>query len=397
MTGGAGPLPAQRFVRDMVGGMIASKSVRLTKIGETLGEAVQPDSTERRLSRNLGAARVDYGALHANYLRRATTRLIGDVTIAVDLSDVIKPYARKMEGLATVRDGSRSTKDNAVLGNGYQALGVHGLTRDGDQAVHVPLHFEVFSLSMDVLLSERIVLRQAMATIAPFVPADALWVFDRGYDASKDFELFQESGVQWLVRFKGNRHIEVDGLIASVDDMARDEARTPSPYKMKLTRRTKNGRTRQIAIRYGAVPIRLPERDWPLWLVVVRGFGQKAFTALTNHPCDTEPALRRVVLAYGQRWSCEESFRFLKNQDHGFDLEDLRVLRYEPIRRLAFLALLAWGFIAEIAGGALAAALRTGVWCLTKSREVTTFLAYQVLRAASEILRRRGARARKRW
>ena len=57
-------------------------------------------------------------------LRLAAPRVGTETLLVVDLTDVMKPYARKIEYLARVRDGS--TKK---LGNGYWCCQVVGLKR----------------------------------------------------------------------------------------------------------------------------------------------------------------------------------------------------------------------------------------------------------------------------
>lgn len=379
VVGGAGPLPARRFARDVVRGVLGAQSVRLSRIGEALGEDILPDSMERRLSRNLGAAKLDYGRVQHQYLRHAADRLDDDAVVAVDSSDIMKPYAKAMEGLGTVYDGSKRNEH----ANGYWMLGMTAVTGEGR---HVPLHLEAYSLGMDEGISQAIVLRQALADVVPYVPAGALWVFDRGYDGTGTVELLSEVFIRWAIRQRGDRYLVYRGKQVICRKLA---DRVPTPHRAKLTidKQGVGKKPRKVLLEYGAAPVRLPDNPTPLWLVVVWGFGKNPVMLLTNVPCGDAKNLRRVVLSYGKRWAAEEAFRFVKCVTDGFHIEDVRVLRYEPLRRLVFFAFLAAGFVADLERTPmLVKLLVAAVWLLKKCREVTRFLFYQLARAVAATL-----------
>ena len=67
-----------------------------------------------------------------------------------------------------------------------------------------------------------------------------------------------------------------------------------------------------------AVPVRHPQLDDALWLVVSRpGRGRKPWYLLTNEPIATTDDAWRVVLAYARRWQVEMCYRACKT-----DLQD---------------------------------------------------------------------------
>lgn len=376
---GAGPLPARQFAGDVVRGILGAQSVRLSRIGEALGEDILPESMERRLSRNLGAAKLDYGRMQHQYLRHAADRLDDDAVVAVDSSDIMKPYARAMEGLGTVYDGS--TKNEHATG--YWMLEMTAVTGEGR---YVPLHLEAYSLGMDEGISQAVVLRQALADVVPYVPAGALWVFDRGYDGAGTVELLGENFIRWAIRQRGDRYLVHRGEQVICRKLA---DRVPTPHRAKLTidKRGVGKKPRKLLLNYGAAPVRLPGNPAPLWLAVVWGFGKNPQMLLTNVPCGDAKNLRRVALSYGKRWAAEEVFRFVKCGTDGFHIEDVRVLRYEPLRRLVFFAFLAAGFVADLERvPVLVKLLVAGVWLLKKCREATNFLYYQLARAVAAVL-----------
>ncbi len=91
-----------------------------------------------------------------------------------------------------------------------------------------------------------------------------------------------------------------------------------------------------FAWRYGAEPIRLPGRSEKLWLVVIAGFGEQPLMLLTDLPVAARHSqtLWWIVQIYLTRWKIEETFRFVKQS---YNLEDVRVMKYQRLRNLVIL------------------------------------------------------------
>ena len=105
--------PARRFVAEALYGIAARQSVRLSEIGRALEEPIALAKTETRLSRNLG--RPELGDHVGEAILRAGGRKVGARTLLIlDVSDITKPYAEKMQYLARVRDGS-----TGAIADGY--------------------------------------------------------------------------------------------------------------------------------------------------------------------------------------------------------------------------------------------------------------------------------------
>ncbi|MDE0442514.1 MAG: hypothetical protein OXL38_10385, partial [Gammaproteobacteria bacterium] len=86
----------RRFVDDMLLGMLISGSVRLTEIARALAESIPTHATHKRLSRNLGNARVG-DVVAGNLLAEGAGVVRDDALLVIDLFEVVKPYAEKME------------------------------------------------------------------------------------------------------------------------------------------------------------------------------------------------------------------------------------------------------------------------------------------------------------
>ena len=93
--------PLAKFVTQMLYGSQSSQDVKLSNISRALGEAIPLIRTEKRLSRNLKHAEIE-AELTSTLASMAGKRISQDTVLALDLSDIRKEYARKMEHLATV-------------------------------------------------------------------------------------------------------------------------------------------------------------------------------------------------------------------------------------------------------------------------------------------------------
>ena len=96
---------AGRFIQEAIYGIIASQSVMLTEIGRQLESRASLKKIEERFSRQLIKPGI-WSCLQEGVLSMASERVRENSLLILDLSDLKKKYAEKMEYLATVRDGS---------------------------------------------------------------------------------------------------------------------------------------------------------------------------------------------------------------------------------------------------------------------------------------------------
>ena len=106
----------------MLYGIQASKDVKLSNISRHLNERIPLIKTEGRLSRKIGKEDLP-GQMNKNLVADGGKRIKEDTVIALDISDIDKPYAKKMENLALVRDGSTGERKS----KGYWLLDVLGI------------------------------------------------------------------------------------------------------------------------------------------------------------------------------------------------------------------------------------------------------------------------------
>jgi hypothetical protein len=121
------PQVSRRLTAEMIFGIQARGSVRLTEVGRARDESIPLKKTEDRRSRQLGRDHLDEH-LQRRLIQQAVSRIEEDTLLILDLSDVTKKHAQKMENSARVHDGSE--KDLGIL-DGQHRWGEH--ERDEDR------------------------------------------------------------------------------------------------------------------------------------------------------------------------------------------------------------------------------------------------------------------------
>lgn len=325
-------LPAQRFVSEMVYGIQASESVLLTEIGRALNEKTALRKTQWRLCRNLQRPELEDVVQH-NVLRMAAPRIQKDTLLIVDPSEIAKKYAKKMEYLATVRDGSAHD-----LAKGYWTLHVMGAELGGDTMV--PLYQRLWSADAPDFESENEEILRAVDAVQAHAGTRGIWVYDRGGDRINLFEPLLERGARFLIRLRGDRHLIHQGETLAARSIT---ARCPCRHR-KLITRIEGNRERRYELRFGFRRVKLPEREECLYLLVIHGFGEEPLMLLTTEPLTTSfKRLWWFVRAYMKRWSIEETIRYVKQC---YDLENVRVLNYQGLQNLLPLVLAVMFFCA---------------------------------------------------
>jgi hypothetical protein len=329
--------PLQKFVRQMLFGVQASQDVKLSNIARSLKEEIALIKTENRLSRNLEAPELERH-LSERLAAMGSRRVEANTVLCLDLSDLRKEYAKKMEYLAKVRDGS-----TGELHDGYWLCEITAAEVKSSEIV--PLYQKLYSAEAKDFQSENAELLAAVDQVRRHTRGRGIWTVDRGGDRRQVLEPLLERGERFVIRSVGKRTvIDRKGLKGSVAEVG---GRCRLRYPARVIK-IEDGKEKVYELRYGAEPVRLPGREEKLWLVVVAGFGQEPLLLLTNLPLarDSE-SLWWIAQIYLTRWKIEETFRFLKQSYH---LEDIRVLRYQRLKNLVLLVTAVAYFAATFLG-----------------------------------------------
>jgi hypothetical protein len=330
------PKVARRFVAEMVFGIQARGSVRLTEVGRALGERISLKKTEERLSRQLGRKRLDR-EIQRRLIEQAAPRIEDDTLLVMDLSDVTKKYAEKMENLARVRDGSEKE-----LSLGYWTLNIIGAATRGTKIV--PLYGRLFSQVAAGHESENEEIREAVREVVEVVGKRGIWVMDRGGDRDYIFNYLLRSKLRFLIRVRGDRGLRTAQGVEPAVDLARS---CPMLFHETIVREEAS-QERLVHLACGLRKVRLPDRREELTLVVVKGFGEEPLMILTNLAVRrSRKSVWHVVLSYITRWKIEDVIRFVKQS---YRLEDIRCLTYHRLQALMVLVTVAAYFAAVYLG-----------------------------------------------
>lgn len=322
---------ARRFALEALYGIQTRQSLRLSEIGRSLNEPKPLIKTEDRLSRQASRAGLDE-AVRDFVIEQGAWRIGERTLLVVDGSDLAKPYAQKMEYLARVRDGSAKE-----LANGYWLCQVAGVECGGHEIV--PLVNHLWSQEAPGFRSENAEILSCVAAVARGVGRKGIWVIDRGGDRLRLYRALLRLRLQFFVRLVGNRDLIVGGKKRLTEEIAAD---CPLPYAETVRRQNPDGTEQVVTLEFGYQEVRLPARLEPLWLLVVKGFGEKPLMILTTVPLrKNRKVLWWAVEAYLTRWRIEDTLRFAKQS---YDLEDVRVLGYQSLKNMMAMALLAMFF-----------------------------------------------------
>jgi Transposase DDE domain len=314
------PKPCRRFIAEMLYGLQARQSVRLTEIGRALQESISLKKTEGRLCRQLRRPGL-WERLTVRICRMAASRVHDLTLLILDLSDISKKYARKMEYLAGVHDGSEGG-----LGTGYWLLQVIG-AETGHHSV-LPIYNRLYSQKSPDHQSENIEILTAIETVSQATQGKGVWVMDRGGDRDKLLFPLIHSKKRFLFRLCQGRHLIYQGRALEDLEIAQG---CPMLYLESIIKE-EGEKAHCLRLEFGVRPVTLPGRPEPLSLVVVRGFGEEPLMLLTNVPLKkTRKSLWWAVQSYLTRWTIEETFRFIKQS---YQLEDIRLLTYVRLQNM---------------------------------------------------------------
>jgi len=107
--------PKTKFIRQLLCGVLFSTDLILTNVASRVPQAARLTAIAKRFRRQLADSKSYLKQIWSNYLPLVRRRLDMDSLFVVDLTDLAKPYAKKMENLAVVLDGDTSAKIVAMI------------------------------------------------------------------------------------------------------------------------------------------------------------------------------------------------------------------------------------------------------------------------------------------
>lgn len=322
--------PQQKFVHQMVYGILAGNKLHLSETVRSLKENITLKKTIGRLSRNLNAFDGKQAVMQ-DYLSLVKQRVKEEyAVIVIDNSDIAKPASRKLEALSEIRDGS-----TGEITQGYLTVGAAVLSESGKMPL--PVYGKVFSAAEEGFVSETYENLCCLGSLSENSSPKCARTLDRGFDANDYYCYFLKRGERFVIRAKKNRNVIYNGKTCNIMDVA---LKYKGAYRMDF--KDKSGKS--VQCKMSCIPVRIcefPAKE--LVLTVVYGFGKEPMLLLSNlHIKEKKKLCHIITKVYLLRWRVEEYFKFKKQQ---FELEDLRVKSLQSICSLNFFAALAAGYI----------------------------------------------------
>ena len=314
------------FVADMLRGLVAGGHVHLTAVARaTHRGTANIHAAEKRLSRHLASEHWNAGPVAAELLRRSAALVTDDTLIVADTTDLAKYYARHLEGLGRVHDGSDPDGRTAP---GYCIF--EAFVRVGRWQLF-PLVVEPLKVYAGAPTGENAELLAHVLRVHEAAGRTGTWVLDRGFDRRELFGPLVKGAVAFVVRQRGDRTVRTaDGRDVSVGALVSEQA-CPRPRRWP---------TGGVSV---AVEVWLPEVGPDPFLLVI---GWRVPNSARPLVLLVSPAARRpgrtgkwYVRAYHRRWGVEDATRGLKQR---FGVEAFLVRSWMSIRRLLWLV--AWAF-----------------------------------------------------
>ena len=317
--------PKTRFVTELLCGIVFSDDLILTHIASKVPHPARLTAIAKRFRRQLADSASYLKRLWFNYLSLARRRLDLDSLFIVDLTDLAKPYAKKLENIALVRDG-----DTGCLVTGYWCMEVYCRDKDG---IIWPLILWPYSLQAEGQLSENAQILSILSQLDEhFGQGFGIWIFDRGFDRLNLIEPFLACKRHFIIRQRGDRMVVVNnGLHIIIRDLVEHlfaQSRSWLVYKK----------------------VYLADIDKPLYVVAYHTKGHdQPVILLSDMVIEDRDLALQTRNRYSKRWvGCETSVEFLKSR---IGLERFAVRRYQSIQGLIFLASLAMGFLSFLQSG----------------------------------------------
>lgn len=339
-------LPAQKFAREFLTGMLISRSTLISEICRSMTTsqkafAAMYQKFWRRLSE------IDFSMAKQQQQNRALREIQDDTIIAIDLGDITKPHSKTLEGLAKVADGS----DEHKIKPGYWLLGAVAVNPKFEDKTPQPLELKLYSSESESFISENAVINEFIADVFHKTSGKGIFTIDRGGDRIRIIQPMVELGGNFIIRLKDRilHDLDNESKIRIKDHLT---SREQLKHQVKIERRCKNGKRVPMDLRFDYCQVALPDLKkqgikHDLYLVTAwNDEHQKPMELLTTMPVVGPNEAINVITGYLSRWSVEETYRFLKVNS---SLEKLQLRSLGKLKNMVDACFLAASLTARVA------------------------------------------------
>jgi hypothetical protein len=248
------------------------------------------------------------------------------MVISIDPGDIMKPYAKAMENLCGIWDGSEGE-----AANGYHLCQVTAANLEHNKII--PLYCEAYSSQEKDYVSSTEKVKDVISQVIEKTGTHGVWAIDRMGDCEDIINHFTGNELRFVTRLKLNRWLNTTnkrgGKICVQAE--RLERHMDIAHKAQITK-IEDGKETVINITFGITKVALPDypNQW-FYAVVIKGFSQHPMVLITNLEMNIKEskAIYYAVEVYLTRWKCDECYRYIKQS---YNLEDVRVRSYIAIR-----------------------------------------------------------------
>ena len=183
----------RQFLTDMLTGLVAGGHVHLTAVARAShrGDA-NIHAAEKKLSRHLASEHWNAGPLADELLCRSAAWVSADTRIVADTTDLAKHYARHLEGLGRVPDGS---DPEGRIAPGYCVF--EAFVRVGAWQLF-PLLVEPLKVYAGAPTGENAEIMALMLRIHEATRRQGTWLLDRGFDRRELFGPLVANGAPFV-------------------------------------------------------------------------------------------------------------------------------------------------------------------------------------------------------
>ena len=314
-------LPARKFVKQMLYGIIASKSSIVQRVAGVQRETISLKKTSERLYNNLKRKGL-CSTLICNLLTINLSEVDELTPYFIDLSDINKKGATKMQGRTNVWDGSEGK-----INPGYFTIQASSCDPENPRRLKL-LYSELFSIKEEET-SENEKIINLISEISILSKNKGVFVGDRGFDRAKLITFMIGNNISFI--FRGDkRKLIYNGESKSYYEIAKD---LDLKYEV-----ISKGRTFKTGItRVGFTMPNSPDRkhkkkriaELTLLVSKERGKGFTYYLCGLGNGYPEEKLVDMVVKYYGMRWGIEEIHKQIKES---FNLEKMQLLTYESLK-----------------------------------------------------------------
>ncbi|MBI5413886.1 transposase [Candidatus Peregrinibacteria bacterium] len=276
-------LPQKKGVKELLLSLMREGTTVVNHLADT-EKKVRVGKQAERYRRHLET--IDLSVAIEERIGRTLPRVKENTVIAYDLSDIAKPHAKKMEGMARIFDGSERSGSKGYIFHGVSIF---------NQPVIMQLH----DSNAKTLNQTRL---KVIERVQKQTETRGIWVFDRGNDDQQFFAALKARDLRFVVRLRSNRHF----IEKETGEIKACDAFVPGTYQVLLPK----SREEYTLVVHQYHPVLQPIRV----LTNVAGKGAK-----------------EIIETYLERWDVENLFKQMKLK---YNLEAIRLLSLKKIKNL---------------------------------------------------------------